>query len=312
VRHGTAIATTLGLALALVAGCQQQAPPPEAASATPAAEAQRPLRLAGVGFVTPESVLHDTEADLYLVSNVNGAPLAKDGNGFISRVSPEGTVTELKWIDGTDEAVTLDAPKGMAIVGDTLYVTDIDSVRLFERETGAPKGSIAIEGATFLNDLAPAPGGGVYLTDSGLKASESGFEPSGSAAVYEIGANGKVRTLIAGADLPAPNGVAADGDRVLVVTFGANELFTIADGKMVVLAKLPAGSLDGLVQLPDGRWAVSSWESQSIYAGPLEGPFETILTGMPAPADIGVDLKRQRLLVPRFQDNDVVIEPLQP
>jgi len=35
------------------------------------------------GFDTPESAVHDPVADVYLVSNVNGAPLAKDGNGYI-------------------------------------------------------------------------------------------------------------------------------------------------------------------------------------------------------------------------------------
>ena len=306
--HGALVGLALGLAL----GCQPQATAPEAGRETPVPSAEAPLRLAGVGFATPESVLHDTEADLYLVSNINGSPLEKDDNGFIARVSPAGNVTELKWIDGAAAAVTLNAPKGLAIVGDTLYVTDIDTVRLFDRGTGAPKGEVKVPGATFLNDLAPAPGGGVYLSDSGLKAGASGFEPSGSAAVYEIGKDGKLRTLLKGADLPAPNGVAADEDRVLVVTFGAAELFTIEGGQKRVLATLPAGSLDGLAKLPDGRWAVSSWESQSVYAGPVDGPFEAILTDTQAPADISVDAKRGRLLVPKFMDDEVLIRPLQP
>jgi hypothetical protein len=308
--RGSSIALA-ALGLAAAAACQREAPAP-AAREIPASAAPAPIRLVDVGFQTPESVLHDTDVDLYLVSNINGAPLEKDGNGFISRVSPEGRVTELKWIDGADDGVTLNAPKGLAIVGDTLYVTDIDAVRMFDRTSGAPKGEIEVPGATFLNDVAPAPGGGVYLTDSGLKAGASGFEPSGSAAVYEIGSDGKLKTLLKSKDLPGPNGVAADGERILVVTFGANELFTIEDGKKVVLATLPAGSLDGLVHLPDGRWAISSWESQSVYAGPLEGPFEVILSGVPAPADIGVDAKRNRLLVPRFQDSEVLIQPLAP
>ena len=152
--------------------------------------------LAGAGFATPESVLHDTAADLYLVSNINGSPLEKDDNGFISRVSPEGQVVALKWIDGAAEGVTLNAPKGMAISGDTLYVADIDALRMFDRATGAPKGQIAVEGATFLNDLAVAPAGGVYLTDSGLQAGAAGFEPSGSAAVYHVHADGTVEALL--------------------------------------------------------------------------------------------------------------------
>ncbi len=266
--------------------------------------------MADVGLATPESVLHDKEADVYLVSNINGSPLEKDDNGFISRLSPEGEVLTLKWIDGSSDEVTLNAPKGMAIVGDTLYVTDLDVVRMFDRNTGAPKGEIAVEGATFLNDLAPASGGGVLLTDSGLKAGDSGFEPSGSAAVYRISDDGEVETLLKAADLPAPNGIASDGDRVLVVTFGANELFTIKDGAREVLGRLPKGGLDGLAQLPDGRWAISSWDGQAVYAGPVTGPFEPIVSDVESPADIGVDTGRSRLLIPRFNNDAVLIQPI--
>ena len=101
-----------GAAIALVTGCGGKAP--EAAD----------LTLENVGFMTPESVLHDPDADVYLVSNIQGDPFEKDDNGFISRVSPDGVVLELRWIDGAKENVDLDAPKGMAILGDELWVAD--------------------------------------------------------------------------------------------------------------------------------------------------------------------------------------------
>jgi len=37
-----------------------------------------------------------------------------------------------------------------------------------------------------------------------------------------------------------------------------------------------------------------------------------ILTDVQAPADISVDAKRGRLLVPKFMDHEVLIQPLQP
>ena len=78
----------------------------------------------GVGFETPASVLHDEAADIYLVSNVNGAPLDHDGNGFISRLNPLGRLVPLRWIEGGKDGVELNAPKGMALLGDTLFVAD--------------------------------------------------------------------------------------------------------------------------------------------------------------------------------------------
>jgi hypothetical protein len=295
-----------GFALAL--GCQAQGPAPETTEATPAPKT--PIVLTEVGFSTPESVLHDTEADVYLVSQIHGLPLDPDGDGFISRVSPDGQVTELRWIDGRAEGVTLNAPKGMALVGDSLYVTDIDTVRVFDRTTGESKGEIAVEGATFLNDLVPAPQGGVYVSDTGMKAGESGFEPSGSAALYHIDTESTLTAVLKDPELAGLNGLAVDGDRLLVVTFAGNQLSAIVDGELVVLAELPTGGLDGILQLPDGRWAISSWEGKAVYAGPLEGPYEILVSDIESPADIGLDEGRRMLLIPNFTGDQVVLHPI--
>ena len=159
----------LGFAIALgvVSGCGGQKNQSEKKSAgtegaSPGA-AMEGEGAAGVsvseGLETPESVLWDEKADIYLVSNINGDPSAHDGNGFISRITPEGRMETLKWIDGATPGVRLNAPKGLAIVGDTLYVADIDTVRAFHRVTGQPLGARAVPGSTFLNDLAAGPDG---------------------------------------------------------------------------------------------------------------------------------------------------------
>src|SRR5204863_6403152 len=96
-------------------------PPPAAPGAT------RFLTVAG--FSTPESVLHDSTQDIYFVSNINGSPTAKDNNGFISRVRPDGAVENLKSIDGGKNGVTLHGPKAPALWGDTPRVADINAAR---------------------------------------------------------------------------------------------------------------------------------------------------------------------------------------
>ncbi len=85
-----------------------------------------------VGFATPESVEYYAAEDVYLVTNINGSPLEADGNGFISKLSPDGKFIDLKWIDGTKQGIRLNAPKGAAINGNILYVADLDEVQLFE------------------------------------------------------------------------------------------------------------------------------------------------------------------------------------
>jgi hypothetical protein len=95
-------------------------------------DGKTPLMLTD-GWQTPESVLYDAESDVYLVSNINGTPLEADDNGFISKVTPDGKITELKWIDGAKDTIKLNAPKGMAISGGVLYVADIDTLHKTRR-----------------------------------------------------------------------------------------------------------------------------------------------------------------------------------
>src|SRR5207249_1999393 len=126
----------------------------------------------------------------------------------------------------TKPGVTLNAPKGLTIVGEDLYVADITVVRKFDRITGAPKGQIAIPGATFLNDLTN-DGTSVYVSDSGLKAGTGGaFEPTGTDAIWKI--TGDTPEKIAGGeDLKRPNGLEFVDGKVWAVSFGSNKLYEI-------------------------------------------------------------------------------------
>jgi hypothetical protein len=269
------------------------------------------FELNDVGFATPESVLHDVEDDVYLVSNINGNPVAKDGNGFISKVSPAGKVLVLKWIDGARPGVELSAPKGMAIVGEALYVTDIDVVRVFDRTTGAPRAAIPIKGATFLNDLAAASTGVVYVSDMGVTVGPDGFSPTGSDAIWSIRRDTPT-LLIQGKDLGKPNGLVVVGtDQLIVATFGSGEVYEIRQGARTDVRPSPegAGSLDGIVLTPPSAYLVSSWEARAIYR--LTGKTWTVVaTDIDAPADIGWDGKRNRILVPKFNDDAVLVVPL--
>lgn len=268
--------------------------------------------VADVGFMTPESVLHDANADVYLVSNINGSPLEADGNGFISRVSPDGDVVDLKWIDGETEIVTLNAPKGMAIDGELLYVADIDCVRMFDVMTGVPQGEVCIDGAAFLNDVATHPAGGVLVTDSGLNAS---FESAGADALYHV-AGGDYLPVLADPSLGAPNGVAVHDGDIYMVTFMSGQVLRITGEDDAVEAtevlSVDGGQLDGLVFLDDGRALVSNWATSCVHMLDTEGNLTCAMPELDAPADIGLDRRRGHVLVPLFNENAVLFIPLDP
>ena len=269
--------------------------------------AKAPIRAASVGgFLTPESVMWDSGQDVYFVSNINGAPNAKDGNGFISRVGPAGIVMDSAFMTG------LNAPKGMALVGDTLWVTDIDAVRAFNARTGAPVATVAVPGAIFLNDIAAAPDGSLYVTDTAIRFGAAGVEHPGTDQIFRI-ARDRTVTLVAKSDTFArPNGItwdAANG-RFVVVPFGGTSLFTWkpGDAAPTVIGTGP-GQFDG-VEIAHGAIWVSSWADSSVYRY-VNGQGTNLIKGVPSPADIGYDAKRNRLLIPIFTGNRVEIWQLQ-
>ena len=253
------------------------------------------------GLSHPESILHDTAADVYLISNINGAPDAADDNGFIARVQPDGTIETLEWISGADMAVQLDAPKGMAIVGDTLYVADLTVVRKFDRTTGAVLGQIALPGAVFLNDLSADPKGRVHVSDNVANL------------VFRIAPDDTFTLEANQPELAGPNGLVADDFGVNIATYDAANLVHI-DGvgpQPLVLATLPMGGLDGLAHLDDGDWLVTSWDASAIYR--VSSDFKTVEVAIPdlsSPADIDIDRARKRVLVPLLLQDRAEFHPL--
>lgn len=261
------------------------------------------------GFQTPESVLYDPAADVYLVSNIDGSPVDKDGNGYISRVSPDGDVLDSKWIDAATEGVELDAPKGMALSGDTLFVADIDVVRLFDRRNGAPLGAWPVPGATFLNDVAVGPEGRIFTTDTGIGIAATGVEDLGTGAIWRFDPDGTPRKVDAG-DTSDVNGLALAPIGLVVVTTGPGTVFAVGPSGRTELPAVGGSVLDGVVAPGDGSLLISDWETSAVYRIDPQGNVTKVLEDVESPADIGWDGKRGRLLVPSFNRDQVLIVPL--
>ena len=264
-------------------------------------------------FRVPESVEYYAAEDVYLVTNINGSPDVADDNGFISKISPEGELLELKWLDGASPEVHLDAPKGAAIVGDILYVADMDNVHRFKLPDGKQLPSVNIKGSVFLNGITTGENRSVYVSDSGMtwSDSESGFVSTATDALYQVLQDGSYRVVYQDKDMGWPNGLLKHKNgEMTVVTYGTGEAFRLdKSGKRHNLPKPPAGALDGLVEMEDGSWLTSSWEGRAIYRY-KDGNYSIVLNNVRSPSDFGYDPKRNRLLIPLFMVNTVLIYPL--
>ncbi|THF62729.1 NHL repeat-containing protein [Pseudothauera rhizosphaerae] len=287
------------------------------------------------GFAAPESVVHDTRRDVYLLSNVNGRAIDNDGNGFISKVSPDGKVIALKWIDGQAPGVTLHAPKGLAIAGNVLYVADNGDehgnvVRLFDLESGRPLGSVPVPGSYFLNGLVALPSGEVLVTDSGWQLSlstadgqqplapgarrqrdGSTWTPTGQDAIYRIGTDRSVSVFARSPELAQPNGIdLLPSGNLLVASSSAGHFYELDPaGRKVNLRYLPDRGFDGLGLAPDGR--VFAAGPENLHVVWPDGRVDTVAGVDTHVADLNFDRKRNRVLFPLLRADKLILEPLE-
>lgn len=238
-------------------------------------------------LTTCESVLYDEERDILYVANINGVPDQKDGNGFISKVSLDGKVTEAQWVKG------LDAPKGMGLYNSKLYVADIDRVVEIDVTNGKITNTFAVEGAKFLNDVTVDSTGRVYVSDTG----------AGNIIAIE---NGKLSKWLE--NVEGPNGLLSEGNKLLMVSFAAKTFNTIdVATKEVTKQADDIANADGIEPLGDGSYFVSSWDGEITHVSPdfKKTSVLTLRTDSVNSADIEYIQNKNLLLVPTFFKNTV-------
>jgi sugar lactone lactonase YvrE len=262
----------------------------------PAAEAGELWR--ATGLEQPESALFDAANNRIIVSNIVGNPGDADGNGYLSVLSVDGKTVSRHWTDG------MDAPKGMAIAGGKLYVADITKVRVVDLASGKLVASIAVPNAVFLNDMTSDQSGKVYVTDMLADA------------IYRIDGD-RPELFVKDAMLASPNGVFADGDRLIVASWGKGikpDFSTAEPGGLLsvdiaskVVSPLPGAQkfadLDGVIAMGDTIYA-TAYMTGTLYRYHTGGAPEAVTHFKPGSADIGTDGK-SILYVPLMNEGEV-------
>lgn len=238
------------------------------------------------GLKTPESVIYDDKNDVIYVANINGESAAKDGNGFISILKPDGSVKTEQWVTG------LNAPKGMAIFNDKLYVSDIDQLVEIDIKTGKLIKKYDAPGAVFLNDVTACMNGMIFISDT-------------RTAKIHVLSEGKLAVWLEGEPLKNPNGLMAENGKLLV---GDNSIFEIdITTKEIKVIIDDAGGVDGLEKNNNGELVFSNWpgrifiQKNSKTIKLLDTTAQELKT-----ADIDYALKLNLLLVPTFFGNQII------
>ena len=252
------------------------------------------------GLKTPEFVLPDPGGEFAYVSNIDGQPLEKDGKGFVAKISlKDGTVIEPQWATG------LNAPKGMALVKDRLYVSDIDRLVEIDTKTGKIVASHDVPNPGFLNDVAADGEGRVYVSDSG------------ASTIWRL-ADGKLEKWLDGPQLKYPNGLLVQGDKLIVAAWGAplpDKTFAAANLMEISLkdksvrdlgSGTPIGNLDGIV--PDGpdSYFVTDWVAGALYRIDASGAADLLVDLDQGSADIAMVPGQRVLLIPMMKSNNLI------
>jgi hypothetical protein len=114
--HLLRAASGAAIVAAFLGNAFAQAPPAAGRPAPPA------LWTVAADIASPESAFYDAASNSVFVSNINGGVTDKDGNGYITRLTPDGKVVNARWATG------MNGPKGLRSAGGTLWAADIDEV----------------------------------------------------------------------------------------------------------------------------------------------------------------------------------------
>ena len=264
------------------------------------ARAQTPVLLWETpGFIGPESVVFDAGRNEFFVSNMGTH--GKDavvGDGFISRVSAEGKIIELKWVTGLED------PKGLALANGRLYVGDEPDMAEIDISAGKIVARYApADGIGNFNDCTADAAGNVYVCSGRLgtvfRLHDGKFE-----AWYKLD---KAKT-------GGLNGLKAEKDRLLLGGWsvrgadgkeqvGHISTVAYADQKLGRLGDQPVCHIDGLE--PDGRggYTVTDWLTGDVLHVSADGQPAPLMKLVRGTADHTYLIDRQLLIIPSMNEN---------
>ena len=231
----------------------------------------------------PESVL--PVKNILYVSLIDGGGWDADGKGGVAKLNSDGKILDPTWITG------LNAPKGLGIYGNRLYVADISVVVVIDIQKGEIEKKIAIDSAKGLNDITVTEKGIVYVSDSR------------TARIWRLEND---RPALYLDSVKGVNGLKAIGDDLYI---GAGKMFLKADSKKQItrIAELPQG-IDGIEPDVNGNFILTAWGGYIWYVS-ADGRFETLLETHQQKkntADIGYDAGKRIIYVPTFNAKTVV------
>lgn len=251
------------------------------------------------GFIAPESAVFDTVRNQYYVSNMgthgNGST---PGDGFISRVSADGKILDLKWVTGFDN------PKGLALANGRLYVGDDKDLVEIDLAAAAVAARYQPEdGPGSFNDCTADPAGNVYVCSGRLgtvfRLSSGKFAPWFKVDRTKTGGiNGlraeKDRLLLGGWTLRGPDGQEQLG-HISIVAYADQTFSRIGDQ--------PLARCDGIEPDGTGSYTVTDWLSGDVLHVAPDGKVAKLMSLGRGTADHLYRIEEKLLIIPQMMEH---------
>ena len=250
------------------------------------------------GLSEPESVVFDKKNSTIYISNINGDPLKLDKNGYISKISVDGQILDKKWITG------LDAPKGMTIFNDHLFVADINKIWRINTSNKKKK-FFPVNDAGFLNDLVVDKKGSIYASDM--------FKNR----IYQL-KNENVTIWKQSNLLDSPNGLLIEGNYLIIACWGKikSGFGTEIKGKLIKVnlktreiqkffSTRPIGNLDGIVFNKDNGYLSTDWINGKLFSINKRGIVTNSFKVNKGAADLEILMHKNLILIPMMKNNNL-------
>ena len=247
---------------------------------------------------SPESTVWDAKKEVIFISNQNYA-VEKDG-GSIGQLKLDGSVIAKEWVKG------LNKPKGIVILGDTLYVSDVTELVEIDIPSASIKKRHPAKGAKFLNDVATDGTGAIYVSDM-FNSSIYRFDPKGQFDIWMEGHN-----------LENPNGILFHKGELYVAAWGP---FTdgkplsapkghflkvnLKNKKFSRLTSAPLGNLDGIVAMGE-EFLLSDWVAGGVFLVSSKGVATKIIETEQSAGDIAYLPEQDLILIPMAKQGQVL------